>query len=610
MSHKFMSDTQLIKDKIDVVDFIGEYIPLKPAGVNHKGLCPFHHEKTPSFMVNRERAGWHCFGCGKGGDIFSFVQEIEGMEFVEALRLLAERAGVPLVWRAGDANESSQRTRIKDINVAAARFFHKFLLQMPPAKPALAYLRQRGLKDETIEAWAIGFIPDQWDLLTQYLLKKGNSIDDLVASGLTIQRDNADRASRRGFYDRFRGRIMFPLWDVHGAVIGFTGRVLVETEHSGGKYVNTPQTVVYDKSRVVFGLNKAKQEIKSKNLIVMVEGQMDVIACHQAGMINVVATSGTALTDEQVKLLKRYSLNLNIAFDADAAGQAAAKRGIDIALMQGMNIKIIQIPEGQGKDPDECLKQNPAAWFEAVKNARHIMQWYLDKALRGKDLSDPKQKQAVANEVLPEIARIPYAVEKDYWLRELSAKLNVEVAVLREDLQRVVRQNETRNWKPETRVDQSSHESVTRDEQSSRLDILIERLLMLLIRFQLSQFPISHFQFFDDYLSTYKHRDLYFAMRQSYNAIGSLDIAKLRESFIPDNLAENPIDLLLMKADLEYSGFDEKKVKIEAEQIVKQIKDQWTRARRQSLQRQMAEAERAGEREKLETLAREFQSLS
>ena len=217
-----MSDeVQLIKDKIDVADLIAEYVQLKPAGINKKGLCPFHHEKSPSFMVNSERQGWHCFGCGKGGDIFTFVQEMEGMEFKEALKHLANRAGVQLTSYRSDV-DSSQKNRLKDINIEVARFFHNFLLKMPTAKSAMDYLISRGLKNETIEEWQVGFVPEQWELLTQYLLKKGFSIDDLVASGLTIKRDGADATSGRGFYDRFRGRIMFPIWNVHGEVVGFT----------------------------------------------------------------------------------------------------------------------------------------------------------------------------------------------------------------------------------------------------------------------------------------------------------------------------------------------------------------------------------------------------
>ena len=216
-------EVQQIKDKIDVTELVGEYVQLKQAGINKKGCCPFHNEKTPSFMVNSERGSWHCFGCGKGGDIFTFIEEIEGMEFREALKYLAERAGVQLTSYRSEVN-SSQKNRLKEINTEAARFFHNFLLKIPASKPALEYLKDRGLTDETIEEWRIGFVPEQWDLLTQYLLKKGHSIDDLVASGLTIKREGVNASSGKGFYDRFRGRIMFPIWDVHGDAVGFTGR--------------------------------------------------------------------------------------------------------------------------------------------------------------------------------------------------------------------------------------------------------------------------------------------------------------------------------------------------------------------------------------------------
>ena len=374
-----MSDVDLIKDKVDVGDLVGEYVQLKPAGVNLKGLCPFHGEKTPSFMVNRERQNWHCFGCNKGGDIFSFIQEIEGMDFVEALKLLAARVGVELRLRASEKN-SSEKARIKEINSVASNFFHNVLTKMEASASAREYLEKRGLKERTIIEWQIGFIPDQWDLLTKYLLKKGYSIDDLVTSGLTIKRDGADSQSGRGFYDRFRGRIMFPIWDVHDNVVGFTGRVFVETEKSGGKYVNTPQTLVYDKSRIIFGLNKAKQSIRKKDYIVMAEGQMDVISAHQEGMENVVASSGTALTENHIALLKRYSTNLRVAFDGDSAGQQATKRGIDMARAQGFHVRIITIPEGKGKDPDDCIRENPDIWVECVENAKDIMEWYVDKA--------------------------------------------------------------------------------------------------------------------------------------------------------------------------------------------------------------------------------------
>ena len=541
--------------------------------------------------------------CSKGGDIFSFLQEIEGMEFVEALKFLADRAGVPLEFRAGEVN-SSQKNRIKEINKEAARFFHNFLLKMPASKPAMKYLEERGLTQDTIENWQIGFVPDQWDLLTGYLLKKGYSVDDLVDSGLIIKREGSDSKSQRGFYDRFRGRIMFPIWDVHDTVIGFTGRVLVETEKSGGKYVNTPQTVVYDKSRVVFGLNKAKQEIKSKDLIVMVEGQMDVIACHQADMKNVVATSGTAMTEQQVKLLKRYSNKMNIAFDADNAGQAAAKRGIDLALEEGMDVKVIKISEGNGKDPDECIKKNKQIWFDAVTNAQGIMDWYFNKALNNKNLSDPKQKQFVADELLKEIMRIPFAVEQDHWLRELGSKINVDVAVLRENMKQI-------KESLKKRLDQKDAGEIkmeTKLPENTKLDILLERFFMLILKLP-ENYKKDDGALNSAILSTPKYVGLYESWNRLYNESSSIDINQLRDS-IADNNSKEVLDLLLMKGDLEFTSFSLDEVKNEMKQLLQQIEETWTKKRRSEIIMQLNEAEKNKDRELSDKLLLELQKLN
>ena len=598
----YMSDTQLIKDKLDIADFISEYIQLKPAGINHKGCCPFHQEKTPSFMVNRERQRWHCFGCSKGGDIFSFLQEIEGMEFVEALKFLADRAGVQLEFRSSEVN-SSQKNRIKEINKEATRFFYNFLLKMPASRNALKYLEERGLTQETIENWQIGFVPDQWELLTKYLLKKGYSIDDLVASGLTIKREGASNQNQSSYYDRFRGRIMFPIWDVHDTVVGFTGRVLVETEKSGGKYVNTPQTVVYDKSRVVFGLNKAKSEIKSKDLIVMVEGQMDVIACHQVGMTNVVATSGTAMTEQQVKLLKRYSNNMSIAFDADVAGQAAAKRGIDLAMSEGMDVKVIIIPDGKGKDPDECIKNNKQVWFDSVANAKGIMDWYFSKALEAKDLSDPKQKQNIADILLKEIILIPYAVEQDHWLRELGTKLNVDVSVLRENMAQIKNSQKKKdiqqNQKNEPMVNNKLY-------QNTRLDILLERFFMALLKFP-DNINKENLVLDSVMLSFTNYGPLYELLNKLYNNNASIDVNQLRDSV--DNNNKEIVDLLLMKGDLEFTNFTVEETKNEIKQLLDQINIEWLKKRRQDIQVNIIEAEKRNDQDALKVLLENFQKI-
>ncbi|OGH90791.1 MAG: DNA primase [Candidatus Magasanikbacteria bacterium RIFOXYC2_FULL_39_8] len=596
-------DVQLIKDKLDVVDLIGEYVQLKPAGINHKGLCPFHHEKTPSFMASRERQSWHCFGCGKGGDIFTFVEEMEGMEFREALKYLADKAGIQLTNNFQNEVQSSQKNRIKEINRAAALFFHNFLLRMDASKIAREYLHTRKLTDETIIEWQIGFIPDQWDLLTQYLLKKGFAIDDLVVSGLTIKKDNANIQCMKGFYDRFRGRIMFPIWDIHDNVVGFTGRVLVETEHSGGKYVNTPQTPVYDKSRVVFGLNKAKKEIKHKDLIVMVEGQMDVIACHQTGMSNVIATSGTAMTEEQVRLLKRYSQNMNMAFDADAAGIAAAKRGIDIAIEEGMNMRVIQIPDGAGKDPDECIKQNKQTWFDAVAHAEDVMQWYFNRAFAGKDIHNPKQKQVIATELLREIGRIPYAVERDHWLQELGVRLGVDVAVLRDDMARV--KSEEKNNKP--RNQETKKPTPIQSVEKTRLDLLIERLLILMLRFP-DIIRNSKFEIRNSVLSTGPYASLYETVQRQYTS-GGIIIDQLHDEFDHPG-QENIIDILLMAGEKDFATLTSGEVEKEFSNLCVLIKDEWQKQEQKRLQQEIIQAEKAHDTEKINILMEEFKKLT
>ncbi|HSR89246.1 MAG TPA: DNA primase [Candidatus Udaeobacter sp.] len=588
-----MTDTQAIKDRLDIAQIIGEYIPLKKAGANWKANCPFHNEKSPSFMVNSEKQFWHCFGCSKSGDVFSFLQEMEGLEFPEALKILAERAGVKLDTFASEVNKS-QKNRILEINSKAAYFFHQFLLEMPASHGARDYLKKRELKSETIIDWKVGFIPEQWDLLTQYLLKKGNSIDDLLASGLSIKKDGG------GVYDRFRGRIMFPIWDAHGNTVGFTGRVLVETEKSGGKYVNTPQTLVYDKSRVLYGLNKAKTEIKNKDFTVLVEGQMDVVACHQAGMKNVVASSGTALTFEQIKLLKRYSNNIAIAFDADAAGQNAAKRGIDLALEQGMNIKIIQIPAGCGKDADECLKKNPDVWFKAIENAKEVMEWYFSSTLIGADKHDPKQKQKIADTLLAEIIRLPYAVERDHWLKKLADELGVDHTTLTTEMRRLAAVKPKFN---ENRQENSGQKPVEKEKQleKSRIISLTENIFALLIKFP-KLFAEPVFGSSQSFFPPTPLASLYESLKKQYNGYTDKEDILEKED-------QNSIDVLVLKADKDYSSFTVEEAKKEIEVLLARIKSEWLSDKRAELTSALKEAEKNKNTELLQQILKQIVAL-
>lgn len=594
-----MADTQLIKEKLDIVQTIQEYVPLKKAGIYYKAPCPFHREKTPSFMVNAEKQIWKCFGCSKGGDIFSFIQEMEGLDFPEALKLLADRAGVKIDSYRSEIDKS-QKNRILEINQKAAGFFHHILTEMEGAKAAREYLAKRGLTKETIEKWQVGFVPDQWDLLTKYFFKKGTGIDDLVAAGLVIKKDAA-RAGQ-GFYDRFRGRIMFPIWDVHGNVVGFTGRVLVETENSGGKYMNTPQTLVYDKSRVIYGLDKAKTEIKAQDQVVLVEGQMDVVACHQAGMKNVVASSGTALTLEQIKLLKRYSNNIAMAFDGDSAGVAAAKRGINIALGEGLNVKAIRIPEGKGKDADECLQKNSAVWFEAVKNASDVLHWFFEMVFFSKNTSDPKEKQKIANELLPIIGLIPFAVERDYWLKELAGRLGTDTSVLRDDLKRF--EKTPINAQNIIKVEPSK-----KPIELDRLDMLLKRFLMILT--YSPQYITTVWTNLKDGCwkgGAYEH--LYEFIKNHYNS-NQGNTAEVWRNFFDGSEYKNDFEDLKMIAQMQVQNIEEITIKDELIELAVQTKDEWAKKRRKEIGQElaMASAETTPDKQRMEKLLIELQSI-
>ncbi|NQU83471.1 MAG: DNA primase [Parcubacteria group bacterium] len=599
-----MSDTQTIKDRIDIVQLIQEYIPLKKSGVNWKGCCPFHQEKTPSFMVHPERQFYHCFGCSKGGDIFSFIQEMEGMDFPEALKLLADRAGVKVDTFRSEINKS-QKNRILEINSKAAYFFHNFLLQMPAAQTARDYLLDRGLSQQFLEDWQVGYVPDQWDLLVKYLLKKGCGIDDIIQSGLAIKKDNANPSTGRGYYDRFRGRIMFPIWDVHDNVIGFTGRILVETEHSGGKYINTPQTLVFDKSRMLYGLNKAKMEIRNKDVTVLVEGQMDVIACHQVGMKNVVAASGTALTLEQVKLLKRYSNNIAMAFDDDDAGKKAAKRGIDMALEQGMDVKIIQIPEGNGKDADECIKKDKDIWFKAVEDAQEVMEWYFAINLVDINKNKPHEKQKVAEMLLVEIARLPYAIERDHWLKELSEKIIVEVNTLKEEMKRIVAQNKTRQSYQKRSDNTQQLPKPESLEQTDRFYRLLEDLWTLFLKFP--KFLSEQILLLNsDYFIDTQFLSLYENTLELYN--NNKGLGNQNSEFIQEKIGDKNeiVHVLILKADKDFVDFDEEKAEKEISVILLEIKREWTKRKRQRLTEELGKAQNEGDEGKVGELMKKL----
>lgn len=415
-----MDDVELIKSKINIVDLIQEYLPLKKAGINYKANCPFHEEKTPSFMVSPERGIWHCFGCGKGGDGITFIMEKEGLTFPETLELLASKVGVTLSRRK--KTDGSPKEDILSIHQHAAKLYNYLLTEHKTGKKALGYLKERGLTDKTIKEFNLGYAPLSWETLTRFLRKKGFNTEQIIASGLAVP-------SQQGCYDRFRGRVMFPLQDIRHQIIGFSGRILGQGEP---KYINSPQTLIFDKSRFLFCIDQAKQYIKESKFAILVEGEFDCLLSYQSGVKNVVATKGTAFTDGQIELLSRYTDTLYLCFDTDLAGDAAARKGIETADAAGLNIKVIEL--SGGKDPaDVCLK-DPDSWKKAIEQALPIYDYYLDSVKRRFDPNSSQGKKQIFAELLPIWRKITDPLTREHYIQKLSALLQVNEDLIRKQL--------------------------------------------------------------------------------------------------------------------------------------------------------------------------------
>lgn len=427
-----LSSVEEIKSKLDIVEFIAGYIKLEKSGSNFRAVCPFHKEKTPSFFVTPSRQIWHCFGgCNEGGDIFKFLMKLDGLDFPQALRILAERAGVTL--QNENIVQKSERDRIYAIHDAAVKFYSNVRRETPAVD---AYLKDRGLTSETINEFHIGYAPDDWRVLFTHLKNEGFKEQEIEKAGLIVKKQDS-KVSHNNYYDRFRNRVMFPLADLQGKVVGFSGRVFgayTNPEIQGGKYVNSPETPVYQKSLMLYGLDRAKAHIKEAGQCVVVEGQMDLIMSYQAGVRNVVATSGTALTQGHLKILKRYTEHLVFAFDADSAGVAATKKGVDLALGEGFTVHAIVLDQ---KDPADLVKEGGnKAWEEKVKTAIPIIDYYFATAFKRFPVISLEAKKTIARELLPEIRKITNKVEQDHYLNELSAKLMVHYAMLQEEMGR------------------------------------------------------------------------------------------------------------------------------------------------------------------------------
>ena len=416
-----------IKSRLPVAEIVGETVVLKKAGSTWKGLCPFHGEKTPSFTVSPERESWHCFGCGEHGDIFTFVMKRDGIDFREALGRLAERAGVEL--SAAGAREDRRRKRLRDALEAAIGWYRDVLRQANQAAPARRYLAERGFTEETLEQFGIGFAPDSWDALATRLASRGFSSEEMISAGL------ASMGQRGRPVDRFRRRIIIPIRDATGKPTGLGGRVMPDGE--GPKYLNSPATALFDKSRTLYGIDLARTAIRREKLAVIVEGYTDVMAAHQAGFANVVASMGTALTRGQVEIVTRYADAITLAYDVDLAGEAATERGLldELGPSQSVTkLRVIRIPDG--KDPAELLQTDPAAWREAIDNAKPLIDYFMEREAARVDLNTVDGRREMAGRVLAKIQRVTDAVVQDLYVQELSRIVKVDERILREGLAR------------------------------------------------------------------------------------------------------------------------------------------------------------------------------
>lgn len=564
-----------IKQRLDLVEFISSYLTLKKAGSNHRALCPFHPEKTPSFMVSAEKQIWRCFGCNKGGDIFDFIMEVEGMEFGDALRLLAERAGVLLKPRRFEPKEEpSIKSRLYEINNLAARVYQYILLEQKIGQSALAYLtNDRGLSKETIKDFQLGLARSEWDFLLEYLKKKGFNNQELEQSGLFVKKENG------GLYDRFRGRLMFPLSDVMGNVVGFSGRILPDEAGSGSagkdqkdapKYINSSDSPIFKKSRLLYGLDKAKLTTKKRDFTVLVEGQMDVIGSHQANVQNCVATSGTSLTLEHLEILKRYSPNVIFAFDQDAAGLEAARKAVNLSLKMGLSCRVATTTGF--KDPGEMAIKSPNDWVKALRSSKPALDWHLDLALQGiktktKDTLSAEDKRAVARQFLPILKIVPDPIVQAHYLSRLSTALQVNEKILWQALEKF------------------------RSPSLPSSASLPSSLPPSLPKLTLAERLLGFFLAYPRLAALYQNDPLYTKIQADYN----------KES------QAKKASVLVFSVEKETANLGEEEIKIEITSLIRRLKGEETEKLKEGYAFKIKEAESRGDREAIKLLLKELQ---
>jgi len=572
-----------IKERLDIVEVVSGYLSLKKVGSNYRALCPFHSEKNPSFYVSPTRQIFKCFGCGAAGDVFKFIMLIEGVEFKEALKILAQKAGVKLKPEPKGAR--SEREKIFEICELACRFFIKQLKKTKKGEAILKYLLGRGLTQESIEKWRIGYAPETWRGLYDFLIEEGYKKEEIIKSGLVVMPEDGSRP-----YDRFRGRIIFPIFDIQGRVVGFGGRVRPGAKEEEAKYINTPNTPVYDKSKILYGLNNAKVAIRKENFAIIVEGYFDVILSFQVGAENVVATSGSALTEHHLKVLSRYTKNLILAFDMDIGGEEATKRGIDLAQMLGFNIKIAFLPEG--KDPADVVKENPTKWLEILKASKEIVHFYFEKLLEKFDKNTLNGKKEIARNLLPYIGRIQDKVEQSGWMRKLARELDVKEEALWGELQKLSLKKE--------KFQKTEEISISISKKTSPEELIETRILLAFLGLK------------EKGISREEEEKLVQNLKEIAPFFGS-ERETLRECLvsqkkIPKDL-ESYYQELLLEVEIKFAQVDKENLLEDFYFCVKRLQKIKREKLIQRLTSEIKTAEKVGDKEKLKELLKKLKEI-
>lgn len=571
-----------VRLSVDIVEVISAHVALKKRGKNYVGLCPFHTEKTPSFTVSSDKQMYHCFGCGKGGNVFTFLMDIEKVSFVEAVRSLAERAGIPVPQEDTGGPGESESERIYDACRFAGRFFYKNLTESDAGKPALDYVRQRGFTPETVKAFGLGYAPDSWDALLTAAQKEGIQTEDLLRAGLIRARDEG------GYYDYFRHRLMFPIFSTSGRVIGFGARKLRE-EDVGGKYINSPETPVYSKGRTLFGLFQSREAIRTERKAVLVEGYADLITLVQEGVQNVVASGGTALTSDQALLVKRYAGTLTLLFDADTAGSAATVRGVDVALENGLDVEVATLAEGE--DPDQFVRRHGVqAMRDRLSQSVSFIDYKASELRRAGMFSSPERKAEAVRSIVQTIAKINDELKRSFFIKDVAQKYDIYESVLHRELEHWVTRRQPRATVPGRTRDNAARESApeARAPQHTAVPAAEQDLLRLFFenRADVMQFVLSNLSLSD--FQDPRIRNLAEMALARIEETGSCDAGSLVNEIQDPSLKSLLTEVTLSRYELS-RGWREMEVPVETADPFDVARDALLVVKRSALQRQMEE---------------------